>query len=53
MSLEQRKTTRLKEYDYSLDGAYFITICTKNRRQILSRGGVPPPAIDAIRQNCR
>lgn len=22
---------RLKDFDYSLDGAYFITICTKNR----------------------
>lgn len=25
------KTTRLQNYDYSWDGAYFITICTKNR----------------------
>ena len=24
-------SNRLKEYDYSSDGAYFITICTKNR----------------------
>ena len=33
----QRKRLRLKNYDYSKPGAYFITICTHNRRQILSR----------------
>ncbi|MDQ6975264.1 MAG: transposase [Mariprofundaceae bacterium] len=27
----QRKSIRLKGYDYSQAGAYFITICTKNR----------------------
>ena len=32
----QRKATRLKAYDYSSPGAYFITICTKDRRYILS-----------------
>ncbi len=34
--LLRRKTNRLKEYDYSAEGAYFITICTKDRRCILS-----------------
>ena len=33
----QRKRMRLKNYDYSKPGAYFITICTENRRKILSR----------------
>ncbi len=33
----QRKPTRLKEYDYSSNGAYFVTICTHNRKQILSK----------------
>ena len=32
----QRKRMRLKNYDYSKPGAYFITICTENRRKILS-----------------
>lgn len=27
----QRKPTRLKDYDYSTLGAYFVTVCTKNR----------------------
>jgi putative transposase len=25
------KSTRLPDYDYRQNGAYFITICTKNR----------------------
>ncbi len=31
-----RKSTRLKCFDYNTTGAYFITICTKDRMQILS-----------------
>ncbi len=27
----QRKSIRLKNYDYSQNGAYFITVCTQNR----------------------
>ena len=37
MDLPKRKPTRLKNYDYSSTGAYFITICTKNRKEILSK----------------
>ena len=33
----KRKNIRLKEYDYSQEGYYFITICTKNRKKILSK----------------
>lgn len=29
--IKKRKHIRLKEYDYSLTGSYFVTICTKNR----------------------
>jgi len=29
--MKQRKPTRLKDYDYSKGGGYFVTICTKNR----------------------
>ena len=31
-----RKQIRLKEYDYSAEGHYFITICTQNRKNILA-----------------
>ena len=36
MELPKRKSTRLKGYDYSQSGAYFVTICTKDREQLLS-----------------
>ena len=31
-----RKATHLKQYDYGKSGVYFVTICTENRRQLLS-----------------
>jgi REP element-mobilizing transposase RayT len=31
MEYKNRKTTRLKDYDYSQNGMYFVTICTKDR----------------------
>ncbi|MBE5813444.1 MAG: transposase [Clostridiales bacterium] len=37
MELTKRKPNRLKKYDYSKNGGYFITICTKDRKQILSK----------------
>jgi hypothetical protein len=27
----KRKPNRLRDYDYSVEGYYFVTICTKNR----------------------
>ena len=36
MKLPERKHTRLKNYDYSQNGAYFVTICAAGRKQILS-----------------
>jgi REP element-mobilizing transposase RayT len=48
--LPQRKRTRLKGYDYSRNGAYFITLCVKDRAELLGNiepahplvgGGVP------------
>ena len=36
MQFIQRKSIRLKQYDYSKQGMYFITICTQNRECILS-----------------
>jgi len=34
--LPKRKSTRLKNFDYSSAGAYFVTICVHDRMQILS-----------------
>ena len=36
MDLPIRKSNRLKNYDYSTNGAYFVTICTDKRKNILS-----------------
>ena len=35
--LPQRKHPRLDNYDYGSAGAYFVTICTQNRKCVLSR----------------
>ena len=47
--LPKRKHPRLRSYDYSLTGAYFVTICTKNRERTLSRvvgRGLAPAEIE-------
>lgn len=36
MNLPVRRSARLKNYDYSSPGAYFITVCTHKRKAILS-----------------
>ena len=37
--MKQRKSLRLKDYDYSQNGAYFITICTKDRKPLFGAVG--------------
>ena len=32
--IHHRRSIRLKEYDYSLPGAYFVTVCTHNREYL-------------------
>ena len=44
----KRKHPRLKNYDYAKTGAYFVTFCTKDRKNILStvgRGALAPPLV--------
>ena len=43
MEKHDRKSNRLSDYDYSENGAYFITICTRDRKKILSRISVGTP----------
>ena len=47
--LPKRKPTRLKNFDYSSAGAYFVTICIRDRMNILSEiavgEGLAPPEI--------
>ena len=40
MEMNTRKEIRLKNYDYSLPGAYFITICIDKRKKILWDGNI-------------
>ena len=43
MELPKRKSIRLKSYDYSSNGAYFVTICSHNRKKLFGEivGGFP------------
>ena len=34
MEYPKRKANRLKDYDYSQNGLYFVTVCTYNRRNL-------------------
>lgn len=61
MELPKRKNIRLAEYDYSTPGAYFITICTENRRNLFWRdvgaiidrpGNVPLTNLGVTVQQC-
>ncbi len=48
--LPKRKSPRLPEYDYNSPGAYFVTICTRDRMQILSKiSANPVGAYDSVR----
>ncbi len=45
--LPKRKRNRLEDFDYSTEGAYFITVCTKDRKKILSHISVGGDVLDA------
>ena len=51
MELPKRKPTRLKDYDYSSPGAYFVTICTQDRKQILSKISIVGEGLRALPKN--
>ena len=55
MDLRERKPNRIPEYDYSQNGAYFVTICTEDRKHTLARivgDGFPvPKPIGTIAEN--
>ncbi len=43
MELPDRKHNRIRGFDYSRNGAYFITVCTQERKKILSEITVGTP----------
>ena len=42
-----RKPNRLRAYDYSQPGCYFVTICTKERRPLFWAEDVPDTSVGA------
>ena len=47
IDLPKRKQIRIADYDYSIPGAYFVTICTANREKLfwsVRRGELCSPA---------
>ncbi len=50
--MNRRRSIRLKDYDYSQPGAYFVTICTRNRERVLGEivGGTVTlsPVVDLV-----
>ena len=48
MTLPKRKIIRLDGFDYSQDGVYFITICTKDHKCLLSKINKEQELEDAV-----
>lgn len=46
--LPQRKLHRLRSWDYSSNGYYFVTICTKDKRNLLAKVGNAVPGVPPI-----
>ena len=46
--LPKRKDLRLRQYDYSSKGAYFVTICIQDRKRILSDIAKPSVGVGAL-----
>lgn len=38
--IHHRRSIRLEEYDYSQSGAYFITICTKDKKLLFENKSI-------------
>ena len=50
MDLPKRKSIRLKDYDYSSNGAYFITVCTKDKKNLFGCIVAKAVGADSIRR---
>jgi REP element-mobilizing transposase RayT len=58
MDLPQRKHPRLKHYDYSQNGCYFLTLCTKEKACVLGKvisdaNGSPAVSLSAMGETVR
>ena len=52
--LPKRKDIRLKNFDYSSPGVYFVTICTENRKNYFWNGNLNPQLFEwcSVGANC-
>ncbi len=53
--MRERKRNRLKDYDYSQDGYYFVTICTKDKKDFfgsVAKGKMIPNKHGEIAKQC-
>ena len=50
MEEPRRKRIRIPEYDYSSNGAYFITACTHNKVKLFGEVGEDTPAVRMIQE---
>ncbi len=52
MEMPQRRPNRIENYDYSQCGAYFVTVCTQERKKILSKISVGTPVPGCPKKPC-
>lgn len=55
MNLPKRKKNRLRDFDYSQNGRYFVTICVKNKQEIfglIKNNGMILNEFGKIAENC-
>jgi hypothetical protein len=50
--MKNRRSIRLKEYDYSQSGAYFVTICTHNKECLFGEIVDGEYGIERRRKDC-
>ena len=48
MDLKRRKNPRLKDFDYSVPHAYFITICSKEKKEIFTNDELNSKVISCL-----
>ncbi len=49
ISVRRRSSLRLKTHDYSSQGAYFITVCSKKRRPIFATGQIREAVVSEMK----
>jgi len=48
--MKQRKANRLRDYNYSQPGSYFVTICTKEQKCLFGRVSGSERQLNALGQ---